>query len=110
MVEILCGLLTGLGFGQDPSGRHNDGCFLGVFNVTMFRPVADFKREVAEFARYLKDTPPAEGSRGVFYPGEIEYLTEQRRRREGIDVEDATWQKLVGLADKYGLVQQLALG
>src|SRR5678816_3032287 len=25
MVEILCGLLTGLGFGVEPTGRHNDG-------------------------------------------------------------------------------------
>ena len=29
MVEILCGLLTGLGFGVEPTGRHNDGCFHG---------------------------------------------------------------------------------
>src|SRR5215475_11979411 len=27
MVEVLCGLLTGLGFGVEPTGRHNDGCF-----------------------------------------------------------------------------------
>jgi len=33
IVEILCGLLTGLGFGQDPTGRHNDGCFMAAFNV-----------------------------------------------------------------------------
>ncbi len=33
MVEILSGILTGLGFGHDPSGRHNDGCFMAVFNV-----------------------------------------------------------------------------
>src|SRR5207253_9582408 len=26
MVEVLCGLLTGLGFGVEPTGRHNDGC------------------------------------------------------------------------------------
>src|SRR5919201_2366448 len=98
IVEILCGLLTGLGFGVDPSGRHNDGCFLACFNVSAFRPVEQFKREVAEFARYLKDTPPAEGSPGVFYPGEPEYLRELERRQSGIEVEDATWQKLQSLA------------
>ena len=103
IVEILCGLLTGLGFGIDPAGRHNDGCFLACFNVAAFRPLADFKREVAEFAHYLKDTPPAEGSSGVFYPGEPEYLREQDRRQAGIDVEDATWRKLESLADSYGV-------
>ena len=82
MVEVLCGLLTGLGFGVEPTGRHNDGCFMAVFNVAAFRPLKDFKREVAEFARYLKATPPSEGSTGVFYPGEVEYIREQQRRRQ----------------------------
>ena len=47
--------------------------------------------------------PPAEGSRGVMYPGEPEYHREQQRRQDGIDVEDATWQKLQALASEYGL-------
>src|SRR5207248_1279051 len=108
IVEILCGLLTGLGFGQEPSGRHNDGCFLAVFDVAKFRPVEDFKREVTQFAEYLKATPPAEGSRGVYYPGEIEHITEQDRRKNGIEVEDATWRKLAELARGYGLAEELA--
>jgi uncharacterized oxidoreductase len=109
IVEILCGLLTGLGFGMDPTGRHNDGCFLAVFNVSAFRPLAEFKREVAEFARYLKATPPADGGRGVLYPGEIEYMREQERRANGIDVEDATWSKLRALAAQYNLSAELGL-
>ncbi len=109
IVEILCGLLTGLGFGMDPTGRHNDGCFMAVFNVAAFRPLAEFKREVAEFARYLKATPPSEGSSGVLYPGEIEHLREQDRSKNGIEVEDATWQKLRALAEQYGLTASLPL-
>jgi LDH2 family malate/lactate/ureidoglycolate dehydrogenase len=109
IVEILCGLLTGLGFGMDPTGRHNDGCFMAVFNVAAFRPLAEFKREVAEFARYLKETPPAEGFSGVLYPGEIEHLREQDRGQHGIEVEDATWNKLRSLADGYGLTATLGL-
>ena len=109
MVEILCGLLTGLGFGVEPTGRHNDGCFIAVFKVEAFRPLAEFKREVAEFARYLKATPPAEGSPGVFYPGELEHRREAERRRTGIAVEDATWGKLRQLAEKHGLAAKLGL-
>src|SRR6516225_1934199 len=103
IVEILCGLLTGLGFGVEPSGRHNDGCFLAVFKVDAFRPLAEFKREVAEFARYLKETPLSEGSTGVFYPGEVEYLREQERRKSGVEIEDATWKKLRTLAAELKL-------
>jgi uncharacterized oxidoreductase len=107
MVEVLCGLLTGLGFGVEPTGRHNDGCFMAVFNVAAFRPLQDFKKEVGEFARYLKSTPPSEGSNGVFYPGEIEYLREQERRKNGIEVEDATWDKLRALAAEYRIADEL---
>ena len=109
MVEVLCGLLTGLGFGVEPTGRHNDGCFMAVFNVAAFRPLAEFKKEVADFARYLKATPPSEGSKGVLYPGEIENRTEAARKKSGIDVEDATWDKLKQLAGEYKLAAELDL-
>jgi len=103
MVEILCGLLTGLGFGVEPSGFHNDGCFLAVFNVEAFRPLEDFKQEVADFAAYLNDTPPMEGSSGVLYPGEIEKLSEVERREGGIPIEGATWEQLTELANELGV-------
>lgn len=109
MVEILCGILTGLGFGVEPSGRHNDGTFMAVFNVAAFRPLAEFKREVAAFARYLKATPPSEGSTGVLYPGEVEYRNEVARRKSGIEIETATWDKLRALAAEYGLTAELGL-
>jgi uncharacterized oxidoreductase len=109
MVEILCGLLTGLGFGVEPTGRHNDGCFMAVFNVAAFRPLKDFQKEVGEFARYLKSTPPSEGSPGVFYPGEVEYIREQKRKAEGIEIEDATWDKLRAMAGEYKLAAELGL-
>jgi LDH2 family malate/lactate/ureidoglycolate dehydrogenase len=107
IVEILCGLLTGLGFGIEPTGRHNDGCFLAVFKVAAFRPLAEFKAEVAEFARYLKSTPPADGSPGVFYPGEIEHAREQERSRTGVDIDDGTWSLLQKHAEAFGLAGRL---
>ena len=109
MVEVLCGLLTGLGFGVEPTGRHNDGCFMAVFNVAAFRPLEQFKKEVGEFARYLKSTPPSEGSPGVFYPGEVEYIRELQRAKDGIEIEDATWEKLRALAGEYKLAKDLDL-
>src|SRR4030088_960663 len=106
MVEILCGLLTGLGFGVEPTGRHNDGCFMAVFKVDAFRPLAEFKKEVGEFVKYLKETPPSEGSSGVLYPGEIEHRRQQDRSKNGIEVEDSTWTRIKIIADEYGLARQ----
>ena len=110
MVEIFSGILTGLGFGHDPSGRHNDGCFMAAFSVEAFRPLDQFKQEVAEFARYLKSSPPAQGFTEVYYPGELEHLRTQRQLREGIFVEDATWERLRGLATEFGLADELVTG
>jgi len=102
-VETLAAILPGLGFGVDPQGRHNDGAFLLAFDPAAFRPLAEFKADVTAFARYVKATPPAAGVTEVLYPGEIEYRTEQRRRREGIPIEDETWGKLAALARAAGL-------
>ena len=107
MGEVFCGILTGLGFGVEPSGRHNDGCFLIAIKVEAFRPLLTFRKEVAEFAHYLKDTPPAKGSQGVLYPGEVEHRAERQRAAEGIEIEDATWAKLKGLAEEGGLTAKL---
>jgi uncharacterized oxidoreductase len=102
-VETLAALLPGLGFGVDPQGRHNDGAFLLVLDPGAFMPLAAFKREVEAFVTYLKATPPAEGFAEVLYPGEQEYRTEQQRRRDGIPIEDRTWEQITALAARFGL-------
>ena len=107
MVEIFSGILTGLGFGHDPTGPHNDGCFIAAFNVDAFRPIADFKKEVTDFAAYLKSCPPAVGFEEVFYPGELEYLRTQQKLRDGIFIEETTWDQLKSLAEEYGIAATL---
>ena len=103
MVEMFSGILTGLGFGIDPLARHNDGCFIAVFNVEAFRPLAEFKQEMGEFARYIKYTPPAKGFSEVLYPGEIEWRNEQQRRRDGVYIEDETWEQISALIEQHKL-------
>lgn len=106
-VEILSGILTGLGFGVEPTGRHNDGCFLACFNVSALRDLATFKKEVADFAAYLKSTAPAAGHKEVLYPGEIEWRREQERLQSGIEIETRTWQALCDCAVKYGVAKEI---
>ncbi|MBI4234379.1 MAG: Ldh family oxidoreductase [Chloroflexi bacterium] len=108
-VETFSGILTGLGFGHDPQGPHNDGSFLAAIKVDAFRPLHEFKRELGEFIAYLKNSPPAAGFQEVLYPGELEYRTEQERRRDGIFVEDETWAELRRLAQEHGLEATLTL-
>ena len=102
-VEIFSGILTGLGYGVSKDGIHNDGCLILVLKTESFRPLKDFKREITEFANYLRETPTAPGYDRVYYPGEIEHLTTLKRTREGIYLEDTTWNQLQELANEYGV-------
>jgi uncharacterized oxidoreductase len=106
-VETLASLLPGLGFGIDPQGRHNDGSFMVVFDPSAFLPGGDFKAQVEAFVQYLKETPPADGFDEVLYPGEKEYHTEQQRRRDGIPIEDETWNRITATAEKYGCADSI---
>lgn len=103
MVEVLSGLLTGLGFGIDPLGRHNDGCFIALFDVERFRPLADLSADVDAFIEFLRDTKLAEGFAEILYPGELE----ERRRRastvDGIEIDQGTWDELGRLAADKGV-------
>jgi uncharacterized oxidoreductase len=103
MIEIFAGILTGIGYGVDPSGRHNDGCLLLAIKVDAFRPLEEFKREVDAVIRQMKQTPPAPGFDEVLYPGEIEWRTAEQRAADGIFIEDATWDGLQRLMDEYGI-------
>ncbi len=103
MVEILSGLLTGIGFGVYPDGVHNDGVFLVVFAVDRFRPREAFLRETSEFVEYLRSTPTAVGVEQVLTPGELEQRTRVTREAEGILVEDRTITRLDELATRLGI-------
>jgi uncharacterized oxidoreductase len=103
MVEVFAGILTGLGYGADPRGRHNDGSLMVVLNVAAFRPLDAFRAEIDDFCRYVKDTPTAPGVSEVYYPGELEWRTERDRRRDGIPIEDDTWNALVRTAEATGV-------
>jgi len=103
MGEVFSGILTTLGFGHDPRGRHNDGSFYVCWRIEAFMPLAEFRRQVSDFIRYVKTAPPAAGFREILHPGELEHRTEQQRRRDGIAVEEETWKAIEALLGEYGL-------
>ena len=103
VIDVFAGILTGLGWGEDPQARHNDGSLFIAINVAAFRPIEEFKAEVTDFARFLKSSRPAQGFKEVMYPGEIEWLTMQERLKAGVPIEDDTWATLAKLAASVGV-------
>lgn len=61
------------------------------------------KAQVASIVKYIKDTPVREGFSEVLYPGEFEVRNRTQRRKDGLYIEDATWNEVAGLMARYGV-------
>ncbi len=103
IIEVLSGLLTGIGFGEDPQGFHNDGVFMAVFDVGRFRELNDFRHEVDAFIDYVKSAPPAEGFSEVLYPGELEQRTKAERSVSGIPLDEHVLDSVLSITKRLGV-------
>jgi LDH2 family malate/lactate/ureidoglycolate dehydrogenase len=53
--------------------------------------------------REVKSTPPLPGFDEVMYPGEPEYRVARKKKKEGIFIEDKTWNALQDLMNELGV-------
>lgn len=59
--------------------------------------------EVRRYADWVVGSPPRDPGSPVRMPGEVEHLTREQRRRDGVPVDDATWAQIVAAGEKVGL-------
>jgi len=83
MVDIMAGLLTGMGYGAVP-GRPNFGHYVAAYSIDAFTPVDEFKEQMDEWLQMMKSTKPAPGHERVLVAGQPEAEVEAVRRKEGI--------------------------
>lgn len=109
MVEILCAVLSGGAMSAELGRIRQRGrpvrcsqMFLGI-DISRFMPVDEFTARMERLAEMVKSTPPAKGYSEVLLAGEPEWRTEEDRRRNGIPLEQGTWQLLVDTAARLGL-------
>ncbi len=107
-VEVLCGVLAGAGCAYMETKRGN-GVFFEVIDVSKFMPVEKFKSEVTNLLKAIKSSKPRPGFKGVIIPGELEYLTERLRLKEGIQIPERTWEEIKRIAEKFGLDEKSLL-
>jgi uncharacterized oxidoreductase len=62
-----------------------------------------FAQESLAFVDWLRQSPDAPGSDGVMLAGEPERAARKDRLKNGITVDDATWQEIEGAAQKLGM-------
>src|SRR6266478_4681078 len=102
-VEILGGILSGTGPAGPGPGLFANGTLMICLDVARFVPLPEFHKQVAGLFSFVKSAPLAQGSKEILIPGEPEARLEAERRRDGVPVEDETWNQIEGVAAELGV-------
>jgi LDH2 family malate/lactate/ureidoglycolate dehydrogenase len=104
MVEAFALALSGHGR-LTPKQRGAQGVFLQMIDPAAFSGRDAFLAETTELVRRCKESRPADGSHGVRLPGERAMSEKRRQLRDGLDVADALFERIVALAETYGVTE-----
>jgi LDH2 family malate/lactate/ureidoglycolate dehydrogenase len=111
LVDILSGVLSGsantnLLYPKTPDGKPLPslvGHFFGAMRVDFFRPVDDFKKDMDDLIRRLRNSPKAEGCDRIYIHGEKEFELEEKYRKEGIPLFYKVYDDLKAIAGEVGV-------
>lgn len=111
MLEILCGVLTGAGFGRDhaherigsPETPPDLGHLLIAVDGTRLLPPAMFESRVGALTEQIKASERAPGVERILLPGELEFERRAARLQSGIPVADEALKTVQAVADTLGL-------
>jgi LDH2 family malate/lactate/ureidoglycolate dehydrogenase len=115
LVDVLCGVLPGAAYANlvYPKDEAGDplpsaiGHFFGAWRVDAFRPVEDFKAEMDDLQRRLKNAPKAEGQNRIFIHGEKEYEEAKRNARNGVQLNAKVVADLHAIGEELGIAHDL---
>jgi L-2-hydroxycarboxylate dehydrogenase (NAD+) len=98
MAQILSGALVGAATIPEPGLDY--GYLILVVNPAIFVPVVQFKREVWRLVERVKASRRLPGVVEILVPGERAFRERERRRREGVDVDEALFREMEALAGR----------
>lgn len=111
VLEILCGVLTGAGFGlAHAHERINSfatppdlGHLFMALNINRLMPTPLFQAGVTALIQQLRASELATGVERVFLPGELEFRRRESRLRDGIPLPEDAITTLQAVANDLGL-------
>jgi L-2-hydroxycarboxylate dehydrogenase (NAD+) len=111
LVDILCGVLPGAGYGtrvypKDNSGQPlpaDIGHFFGALRVDGFRPLGDVRNSMDEIIGTLRSSAKAVGRDRIFVHGEKEWEIADDRKRRGIPLHPKVTEDLRALGEELGV-------
>jgi len=110
LVEVLCSVLTGSPYGRhvpvmygDLTVPRNLGHLFGTLRADSFVDLDEFKTRAKNLADDMRQTKPAPGFNEVLVPGDIEFRTQAKKDREGVELDASLVDPLKKLGDKVGV-------
>ena len=102
MVEMLVGPLSRAGCTKQ-DGQGGGGVMVLAIDISAFTTLEEYVEEVEALAAWVRSARPLPGFSQVYAPGEIEEETRARRRAEGFEIPDATWEEIAAVAGELGV-------
>jgi len=108
MMDVFSGVLSGSAFAghvtnpYDPSKPADVGHFLVAIKPDLFMTIDEFKERMDYLYKRVVSSDRMAGVDRIYFPGEIEQLTEEKRRAEGIPFVEAEIQGLNEEAERVG--------
>jgi hydroxycarboxylate dehydrogenase B len=104
ITEMLAGALAGGGASNpENAGRLANGMLSIYLDPNLFQAQSAFVAEVHRFVEWVKSSEKAEPGGEILMPGDIERRNKTQRMRDGIELDDKTWNALAETARSLGL-------
>jgi LDH2 family malate/lactate/ureidoglycolate dehydrogenase len=103
MIELLGGLLTGMGTAPTPSYGGGNGAVMMAMRVGAFTPADSYAAGAEEFRDQLVTAGRGAAPGPVLLPGEMEARTREERQRDGIPVSPAVLASIYAVTDPLGV-------
>ena len=84
-----------------PDGT-NGFCIMAI-DITSFLPLEKFKDLIERMREHIKSTPAGPDGGEILVPGEREFRTCEERRKNGIPIDQVTWQQVQEAASLVGV-------
>ncbi len=110
-VEIFSAVLPGALYANQVYPKNEDGKplpsgighFFGAMRIDAFRPKDDFKHDMDDLIRRLKEAPKAEGAERIYIHGEKEYEEAERLAKRGVPLNPKVAEDLRVIAKQLGM-------
>jgi LDH2 family malate/lactate/ureidoglycolate dehydrogenase len=106
LVDFLAGALTEAGCSSSEEYRTvggSNGTFIIVINISHFTQPSEFKRRVKEVIINTKNSRRQKDVKEILIPGEPEEINKKKRLKDGIEIEETTWNSIVNIAEEYSI-------